>query len=149
MTFANVMESQIKFLICLESKAGMQWDSTVFNNACRQEKTELSQNNLSFFTVLNLWWFLVFGEQHGSMFSFPTDRAPFLCLPLFSLTASKKQRKKQQEQVTKKFSEWKQAHVRIEPSKTSKTRWEQHHNIFTHLLPFCQLCTTKNFLHTH
>ena len=33
--------------------------------------------------------------------------------------------------VTKKFSEWKQTHVRMELSKTSQTRWEQHHNTFT------------------
>ena len=41
--------------------------------------------------------------------------------------------------VTKKFSEQKQAHVGMEPSK-KKTRWEQHHNTFTpslHLVPFC------------
>ena len=31
----------------------------------------------------------------------------------------------------KKFSKWKQAHVGMEPSKTSHTRWEQHHNTFT------------------
>ena len=33
--------------------------------------------------------------------------------------------------------------VGIEPSKTSQTRWERHHNTFTpslHLVPFCQLC---------
>ena len=31
----------------------------------------------------------------------------------------------------------------MEPSKTSQTRWERHHNTFTpslHLVPFCQLC---------
>ena len=35
--------------------------------------------------------------------------------------------------------------------KTSQTRWERHHNTFTpflHLVPFCQLCTTKK-LSTH
>ena len=31
-------------------------------------------------------------------------------------------------QVTKTFSEWKQVHVGMEPSKTSQTRWERHHN---------------------
>ena len=39
----------------------------------------------------------------------------------------------------------------MEPSKTSQTRWERHHNTFTpslHLVPFCQLCTTKK-LSTH
>ena len=44
--------------------------------------------------------------------------------------------------VTKKFFKWKQAHVGMEPSKTSQTRREQHHNTFTsslHLVPFCQL----------
>ena len=46
-------------------------------------------------------------------------------------------------QVTKKFSERKQAHVGMGPSKTSRTKWERHHNTFTpslHLVPFCQLC---------
>ena len=46
-------------------------------------------------------------------------------------------------QVTKKFSKGKQAHVGMEPSKTSQTRCERHHNTFTpslHLVPFCQLC---------
>ena len=45
--------------------------------------------------------------------------------------------------VTKKFSKGKQAHVGMEPSKTSQTRRERHHNTFTpslHLVPFCQLC---------
>ena len=31
----------------------------------------------------------------------------------------------------------------MEPSKTSQTRWERHHNTFIpslHLVPFCQLC---------
>ena len=39
----------------------------------------------------------------------------------------------------------------MEPSKTSQTRWERHHNTFTpslHLVPFCQLCTTKNSTHS-
>ena len=52
----------------------------------------------------------------------------------------------------KKFSKGKQVHVGMERSKTSRTRWERHHNTFTpslHLVPFCQLCTTKNSLHTH
>ena len=43
----------------------------------------------------------------------------------------------------KKFSKGKQAHVGMERSKTSRTRWERHHNTFTpslHLVPFCQLC---------
>ena len=35
--------------------------------------------------------------------------------------------------VTKKFSERKQVHVGMEPSKTRQTRWEQHHN--THTIP--------------
>jgi len=42
----------------------------------------------------------------------------------------------------RKFSEWKQAHLGMELSKTSQTRWEWHHNTFTpslHLVPFCQL----------
>ena len=30
----------------------------------------------------------------------------------------------------KKFSEWKQLHVEMEPSKTNQTRWEWHHNTF-------------------
>ena len=43
----------------------------------------------------------------------------------------------------KDFSEQKQAHVGMEPSKTSQTRWEWHHITFTpslHLVPFCQRC---------
>ena len=51
MTFTNVLDSQIKFL---ESKAG-SGTPTAFNNACRQEETEVtkfSQNNFSFFTVI-------------------------------------------------------------------------------------------------
>ena len=39
----------------------------------------------------------------------------------------------------------------MKPSKTSQTRWERHHNTFTpslHLVPFCQLCTTKNSTHS-
>ena len=32
MTSTNVLENQIKFLICVESKASQNWDSTVFNN---------------------------------------------------------------------------------------------------------------------
>ena len=51
--------------------------------------------------------------------------------PTISKNHSKKKKKKQQEQVTKKFTEWKQVHVGMEPSKTSQTRWEQHHNTFT------------------
>ena len=42
----------------------------------------------------------------------------------------------------KKLSKGKQAHVGMERSKTSRTRWERHHNTFTpslHLVPFCQL----------
>ena len=72
--------------------------------------------------------------------------------PLFSLTISKNNsKKKKHKQVTKKFSKGKQAHVGMERSKTSRTRWERHHNTFTpslHLVPFCQLCTTKK-LFTH
>ena len=61
-----------------------------------------------------------------------------------------KKRKWKMEQVTK-FSEWKQTHVWMEPSKTSQTKWERHHNTFTpslHLVPFCQLAMTpkKNSL---
>ena len=40
----------------------------------------------------------------------------------------------------------------MEPSKTSQTRWERLHKTFTlslNLVPFCQLCTIKNSLHTH
>ena len=58
MTFTNVLESQIKLLICLESKAGSGTPLAVFNNACRQEETEvtkLSQNNLSIFTVIYVY----------------------------------------------------------------------------------------------
>ena len=38
----------------------------------------------------------------------------------------------------------------MEPSKTSQTRWEWHHNTFTpslHLVPFCELMHTKKTLH--
>ena len=48
---------------------------------------------------------------------------------------------KKENEVIKKFSEWKQAHVGIEPS-TNQTRWEWHHNTSTpslHLVAFCQL----------
>ena len=37
-------------------------------------------------------------------------------------------------------------------SKTSRTRWERHHNTFTpslHLVPFCQLCMHNKKLFTH
>ena len=74
--------------------------------------------------------------------------------PLFSLTISKTNSKKKEAQTSlKKVSEGKQAHVGMECSKTSRTRWEQHHNTFTpslHLVPFCQLyAQQKNSLHTH
>ena len=43
-------------------------------------------------------------------------------------------------------------HVGMEPSKTSQTRCERHHNIFTpslHLVPFCQLCFVfVSFVHS-
>ena len=45
--------------------------------------------------------------------------------------------------VTKKFFKGKQPHVAMEPSKTSRTRLQHHHNTLTpplHLVPFCQLC---------
>ena len=54
--------------------------------------------------------------------------------------------------VTKSFPKEKKRMQKMEPSKTSQTRWERHHNTFTpslHLVAFCQLCTTKNSLHTH
>ena len=41
------------------------------------------------------------------------------------------------------FSGWKQAYVRMEPSKTNQTRWKWHHNTSTpslRFVPFCQLC---------
>ena len=81
---------------------------------------------------------------------FPLPSFPTSLLSNF-LKKKQQQNKKQQEQVTKKFSEWKQAHVGMERSKSSRTRWERHHNTFTpslHLVPFCQLCTTKK-LFTH
>ena len=46
-------------------------------------------------------------------------------------------------QSHKKVFWTKQAHVGMEPSKTSWTRWEWHYNTFTpslHLVPFSQLC---------
>ena len=98
---------------------------------------------------------MVLCEQHSSMLSCFTNHASSLRLPyppLFSLTISKNQLKqKQQEQVTKTFSRWKQVHVGMEPSKTSQTRWEWHHNTFIpslHLVPFCKQCPTKK-LSTH
>ena len=60
--------------------------------------------------------------------------------------------KKKAQTSPKKFSKGKQAHVGMERSKTSRTRWERHPNTFTpslHLVPFYQLCTTINSLHTH
>ena len=40
----HLLESQIKFFICLESKAVSWTPCTVFfNNACRQEETEVNQ----------------------------------------------------------------------------------------------------------
>ena len=50
----------------------------------------------------------------------------------------------------KTVSEWNQVHVGIEPSKTSQTRSEWHHNTLPpslHLLPFCQLCTPQKSLY--
>ena len=95
---------------------------------------------ISLFFVNNT--ILYFHTLQSVHLPFPTS----LLLP-FLKTIPKK---KQQEQVTKKFSKGKQAHVGMEPSKTSQTRCERHHNTFTpslHLVPFCQLCTQKNFLH--
>ena len=76
---------------------------------------------------------------------------------LLPFLKNKTKQQKKKEQVTKKFSERKQAHVGIEPSKTNQTRWEWHHNTFTpslHLVQFCQLCTQNSLLalwpiHTH
>ena len=54
--------------------------------------------------------------------------------------------------VTKKFSRGKQVHVGMEPSKTSQTRCERHHNTLTpslYLVPFCQLCFVfVSFMHS-
>ena len=44
--------------------------------------------------------------------------------------------------VTKKFSEWKQAHVGMKCSKNSLTRWERHHNTFTPSLRRYVICTS-------
>ena len=38
---------------------------------------------------------------------------------------------------SQKFSEWKQAHERMEPSKTNQTRWEWHHNILSTIPRSC------------
>ena len=48
MTFPNDLESQIKLLIRVESKAG---SGTPAMQTITTEVTKLSQNNLSFFTV--------------------------------------------------------------------------------------------------
>ena len=69
---------------------------------------------------------IVLCEQQNSMLLYFTDHASSLrspLRPLFSLTIPR-HKKKQQEQVTKKFSERKQAHIGMEPSKTKQTRWE-------------------------
>ena len=43
--------------------------------------------------------------------------------------------------VTKKFSEWKQAHIGMEPSKTNQTKWNDTTTLIIpiHLVPFCQV----------
>ena len=54
MTFINVLESQIKLLICVESKAGSGTPLRLTMHADKWEETEvtkLNQNNLSLFTV--------------------------------------------------------------------------------------------------
>ena len=90
---------------------------------------------------LNLQQLLVF-VNICSVHPYITDHAssPWPPLPpLFFLTVPKESQKK--------FSELKQVHVAMEPSKTKQTRWEWHHNTFTpflHLVPFCQLCTPWN-----
>ena len=79
-----------------------------------------------------------------------------LSSPLFPLTISKNNSKKKHKQVTKTFSKGKQAHVGMECSKTSRTRWERHHNTFTpqhiHTIPTsCAILPTMHYkkLFTH
>ena len=53
--------------------------------------------------------------------------------PLLKIFQKKNNKKKQQEQVTKKFLEWKEVHVGMEPSKTAKqdgkdTTIHSHHS---------------------
>ena len=96
-----------------------------------------------FMTILSSFYYHTVHTMHLPLGlpSHVTSLLPFL--------KSNTKNKKHQEQVTKKFSEWKQVHVGMEPSKTNQTRWEWHHNNFTpslHLVPFCQLCTPKNSL---
>ena len=100
-----------------------------------------------FMTILSSLWTMYYHTVHTMHLPLGL---PFHVSSLLPFLINYQKKKKQQEQVTKKFSEWKQAHVGMEPSKTSQTRWERHHNTFTpslHLVPFCQLCTPQNSLH--
>ena len=69
----------------------------------------------------------------------------------FSLTIPKRQykkeKKKQQKQVTKSFPSWKQAHVGMEASKTNQTRWEPMTPQHFHTIPTS--CAILPTMHTH
>ena len=73
-----------------------------------QESEKATASSASLLATPLMYDSLFFVEQHSSMVSYFTDHAfSPCCLPLFSLTTSKKQtnKQKQWEQVTKKFSE--------------------------------------------
>ena len=92
--------------------------------------------------------------EHSSMLSYFTDHASSPCLPSpppFSLTISieKKAAGTSHKKVFRmKTSACRDGTLKNQPNKMGTTP----HNTFTpslHLVPFCQLCTTKNSLHTH
>ena len=70
-------------------------------------------------------------------FGFPSH--PSSLLPFLISSTKKPNRNK-----SKGFSEWKQAHVGIEPSKTNQTRWKWHHNTF---IPSYILCHFAKYAH--
>ena len=75
---------------------------------------------------------------------------PSHLLSYHSKTTIQKRKKGNRNKSHKVFTEGKQAHVGLEPSKSNQSRWEWHHNIYTpslHLVPFCLLCTPQNSLH--
>ena len=97
-----------------------------------------------FMMILCSLQFYTFILYRVCIFSFPhlSSLLPFLkTIP----------EKKESQTSPKKFSKGKQAHVGMERSKTSRTRWERHHNTFTpslHLVPFCQLYAQQKTLYT-
>ena len=78
-----------------------------------------------------LWWFLVvWNIIIPSVFPLASPPTSLFTIPKQQYT-KKTRIKEQQEQVTIKFSEWKQVHVGMEPYKTNQTRWKWHNNTFT------------------